>query len=88
MYDELSPLKTHDSAMPFKEHQTVRIRLDQLLYMAPAMARQLDRRKGIVIDVYVPLGESEKRIKVRWKARRETESDMVMEHKEGDLEAI
>lgn len=74
--------------MSFKEKQTVRIRLDQLPYLAAAMARQLDRRKGIVIDVFVPLGEREQRVKVRWIARRPTESDVVMEHKAADLEVI
>lgn len=71
-----------------KEKQMVQFRRDQLPYLKPEMARLLDRRKGRVIDVFVPLGAKEGVIKVRWIARRPTESDVTMEHSEADLEVI
>jgi hypothetical protein len=70
----------------FKVQQIVQIRPDQLPYMLPSMARQLDRRKGEVIDTFVPLGKRGQIVKVRWIARRATERDVIMEHPEEDLQ--
>ena len=70
----------------FKVQQIVQVRADQLPYMQPSVARQLDRRKGEVVDTFVPLGKRDQMVKVRWKARRPTERDVTMEHPEGDLQ--
>ncbi len=71
-----------------QEKQTVQIRRDQIQYLKPEMGRLLDRRKGKVIDIYVPLGAKEAVVKVRWIARRSSESDVTLEHPAGDLEVI
>ncbi|MBM5570107.1 MULTISPECIES: hypothetical protein [Deefgea] len=71
-----------------QEKQTVQIRRDQIQFLKPEMGRLLDRRKGKVIDVFVPLGAKEAVVKVRWIARRPSENDVTLEHPEKDLEVI
>lgn len=67
--------------------QTVQFRRSQIQYLKPEIGRLLDRRKGLVLDIYVPLGETKSMVKVRWIARRPTENDVTMEHPLEDLEA-
>lgn len=68
--------------------QTVQFRRSQIQYLKPEIGRLLDRRKGFVLDIYVPLGETKSMAKVRWIARRPTENDVTMEHPLEDLEAV
>jgi hypothetical protein len=68
--------------------QTVQFRRSQIQYLKPEIGRLLDRRKGLVLDIYVPLGETKSIVKVRWIARRPTENDVTMEHPLEDLEAV
>ncbi|MGL4605335.1 MAG: hypothetical protein ACRCU9_14455 [Iodobacter sp.] len=68
--------------------QTVQFRRSQIQYLKPEIGRLLDRRKGLVLDIYVPLGETKSMVKVRWIARRPTENDVTMEHPLEDLEAV
>jgi hypothetical protein len=71
-----------------KVKQMVQFRRSQIQYLKPEIGRLLDRRKGQVLDVFVPLGGNKSLVKVRWIARRPTENDVTMEHPLEDLEAI
>ena len=71
-----------------QEKQTVKIRRDRMQIYPPVTGRLLDGRKGRVLEVFVPLGNKEAVVKVRWFARRPTETDITMEHPAGDLEVI
>ncbi|WP_157314738.1 hypothetical protein ABHF33_00365 [Chitinibacter sp. FCG-7] len=70
------------------EKQTVKIRRDRMQIYPAATGRLLDGRKGRVLEVYVPLGAKEAVVKVRWFARRPSETDVTMEHPMSDLEVI
>ncbi|WP_171013510.1 hypothetical protein [Chitinivorax sp. B] len=72
--------------MQVKEKQIVRIIPARLQSFPPEVARFFDRRKGMVEEIYVPIGQTYPCARVRWFAKHATEREKEMEHLLEDLE--
>jgi len=54
--------------MAITEKQIVRVIPSRLASFPPEQSRFLDRRKGMVEEIYVPFGERKAKARVRWQA--------------------
>ncbi|MBB5017108.1 hypothetical protein HNQ59_000370 [Chitinivorax tropicus] len=74
--------------MAVKEKQIVRIIPARLTSFPPETARYFDRRKGMVEEIYVPIGDTHPRARVRWFAKHPTDREKEIEHLLEDLEPV
>lgn len=72
--------------MAIVEKQIVRIIPSRLASFPPDQSRFLDRRKGMVEEVYVPFGERKAKALVRWFPKGITDREREMIHLLEDLE--
>lgn len=72
--------------MAIVEKQIVRIIPSRLASFPPDQSRFLDRRKGMVEEVFVPFGERKAKARVRWFPKGITDREWEMIHLLEDLE--
>lgn len=66
--------------MAITEKQIVRVIPSRLASFPPEQSRFLDRRKGMVEEIYVPFGERKAKARVRWfpKGINDREREMIL----------
>ncbi len=74
--------------MPVTEKQIVRIVPARLQLFPPDRSRFLDRRKGIVEEVFVPLGGKAPKARVRWMRKSSADREVEMVLDLDDLEVV
>lgn len=72
--------------MVVTEKQIVRIIPSRLASFPPDVSRFLDRRKGMVEEIFVPFGQRQARARVRWFPKGITDKEREMVHLLEDLE--